>query len=146
MRVFGMRVFGVVVVIVLVAMSVVMMVMMMILRHDQTAHTSAEGIAERTIRYVGARRRSALPFYMVVMALLHGANFRLKPQHLRAVLAHHASGRRHGAKSRMRAILGFDVMVMPVVKGQNLLTVAAVTTVGRRHCAELLAHAFRKGL
>ncbi len=53
----------------------------------QPTRARAKIIAQRTIRHVGTRRTRALPLDMMVVALLDGTDFTLKPQNLRAVFA-----------------------------------------------------------
>ncbi len=53
----------------------------------QPTRARAKIIAQGTIRHVGTRRTRALPFDMMVVALLDGTDFTLKPQNLRAIFA-----------------------------------------------------------
>ena len=63
----------------------------------QPAEARAETVAERAVGDIRARGRGALPFDMVVVAFLHGADLGLETQDLHPVLAHRAVGRRHFA-------------------------------------------------
>jgi hypothetical protein len=147
-RVLGVRIFCVVMVVMIVVMPpVIMMVMMvmMIILHLQTAHAGAEGVTQRAIRHVRSRRRSTLPFHMMVMAFLNSANFGLKAQNLHAVLAHHTRGWWHRGKRWMLAILWFDVMVIAIIKRQDLLAECTYSAVGWRHRTNLFLHTLSEG-
>ena len=56
----------------------------------QPAQAGAERVAQRAVRDVGPRRIGPLPLHVVMVAFLHRADLALEPQHLGAVLAHHA--------------------------------------------------------
>ncbi len=64
----------------------------------QPTRARAKIIAQGTIRHVGARRTRALPFYMMVVALLDGTDFAFKPQNLRAIFAQGTIRRRDFAQ------------------------------------------------
>ena len=66
----------VVVMIVVVIMPVVVMVVviMVVIGHHQTAHAGAEGITMHAVSHVRAGCIRPLPFDMVVVAFLHGAD------------------------------------------------------------------------
>ena len=86
-----------------------------------------------------------LSFDMVVMAFLNRADLGLKTQHLGAVFAQDARGRRGVAKGRVLAVFGFDMAVFTVVKSQHLFAVGTQPSVGRRVLARLFDDPFSKG-
>lgn len=139
---------------VIVAVVMVMMMRVLVL-HLEPTKTRAERIAERAIGHVGARGRGALPFNMVVVAFLNCANFPLKPQNRAAIFAHHASGRRDRAESRVigtflarnrRALGGRDFLHRLALDGEDLRAVLACSTIGRRDGVGLLDDALSKSL
>ena len=75
-------------VVVIMALAVTMMMVVMI--HIQPAGPGAEMVAQVAILDIASRRRDALPFDMVVVALLRLPDLVLEPQNLRPVFAHGA--------------------------------------------------------
>ncbi len=77
------------VVVVRVSMPMPMTIIMCVLPRllIQPTRARAKIIAQGTIRHVRTRRIRALPLDMMVVALLDGTDFPLKPQNLRAVFA-----------------------------------------------------------
>lgn len=63
--------------------------------------TRAERIAQCAICDVGTRRRGALTLNMVVVTFLNRADFGLKAEHLRAIFAQDACGRRNSPERRV---------------------------------------------
>lgn len=132
------------VVVMVVIVAVVVMVMVMVICRLKTAHARAEGITERTIGHIGPWRIGTLPFDMVMMAFLHGTHFAFKPQHGCAIFAQHAGRRRDRTKGRMGAICCADMVVLALLKRQNLTAIAANTAIGRWCVADLFHDPFGK--
>lgn len=141
MRMFGMWVGRVVVVIVVMIVVVVMVVRL----GFEAAHASAECIAKRAIGDVGAGGGGTLAFDMVVVGVLDCADLGFETEHLRAVFAKHASGGGRISEGGMGALVGRDVAVFAIVKGQHLFAVGADAAIGGRVCAHLFSHPFGKG-
>ena len=106
-----------------VAVIVAVIVGMVVIRHFQPAGPGAKIVTQRTIRHVRARRRGPLAFHMVMMALLYRANVRFESEHLNAVLAHAARGRRRLAcllQNTRRESLKNSRMVVEVARFYEL--------------------------
>ena len=74
----GVRIDGVVVMVV-VPVIMPMVVMMMVVLLFQPAQPRAEGVTQRAIFHIAARRAGPLAFHVVVVAFLDGPNLPLKP-------------------------------------------------------------------
>ena len=70
---------------VMMVMSVVVMMMVVVILGHEAAHAGAERIAVGAIRDVGTGGRGALPFDVVVVGFLDGADFGFKTHHGGAV-------------------------------------------------------------
>ena len=148
MRVLGMRIDRmhvimaiVVMMIMIVAMVVIVMMVIVIMRMRdfQSTYPCAERIAQVAIRDIRPRRRSALPFNMMVMALLNCTNLMLKAQDLRAVFAKHTSRRRRVGERRVAdPILGCDRNLFAALHRQHLGAIRAGAAVWRWVLAGLL--------
>lgn len=139
----------------IVVVAVIMMVVVVIMTLGfKAAKAGTEAVAKRTILDVGAGRRRTLPFNVVVVAFLHRAHFRLESQHLRAVFAHDAGGRRCGVEGRVSgaffdgdggALGGGDLYHLFAFDRQDLRAVLAGCAIGGRHLACLFGDAVGKG-
>lgn len=95
----------VMVIMIMVVMVVIMMMTVVVAFALQTAQTCTEGIAQRAISNVRARRACPLALNVVMVAFLHSAYFGLKADHFGAVFAQYASRRRDFAVGRVAARL-----------------------------------------
>lgn len=130
-----------------VMMTIAVIVVMVRFCGLKSAHTRAERIAERTICDIRAGSRRALPFYVVVVRFLDGANFAFKSQHLGPVFAQHASWRWCIGKRRVLfAHICGDSDLLAAFHRQYLGPVGAGATVWRRVLTRLLNNPFSKGL
>lgn len=130
-----------VMIVVMVVIMMVVVIVVMICSH-KAAHAGAEGITKRTISHVRTGRIRTLSFHMVVVAFLYGTDLAFEAQNRRAVLAQHASGRWHGAKGRVRTVLGADLVGFAFFQSQHLTAIAADAAVWRRRCTDLFHDAF----
>ena len=150
MRVFCMRVRGVVMIMVVMSITVVMVmvsvIVIVVVLCLEAAHACAKCVAKRTIRYVRSGRRGALAFDVMMVAFLNRANFALKTEDLGPVFAQHA-GRRRCVRERRVAftVFGLDRQSLALVHRQDLRAVGAGAAVGRRVFTSLLDDAFREG-
>ena len=78
----------IVIMVVPVVVIMAMAMMMMVMIHIQPAGPSAEMVAQVAILDIASRRRDALTFDVMVVALLRLPDLVLEPQNLRPVFAH----------------------------------------------------------
>ncbi len=81
----------------------------------------------------------------MMVAFLQSTDFGLKPEDLRPILAHHASGRRNGSEGGVRPLLGLDVVVAPILECEHLFAIAAGSAIRQGRVADLLHHTLGKG-
>lgn len=133
------------IVVVVVVIPVIMM-MVMIMRRLKSANARAERLTQCAIRDIRAGGGCTLPFDVMVVRFLHGADFGLKAQHLRAVFTQYAGRRRRIGKCRMFfAHIRWDRDLFTAIHRQHLGPVRTGSTVGWRVLTSLLNNPLSKG-